>query len=185
MQERRIVGIEQRQERVADRRPPRPSARRSRSCGPSRAQPRRHACSSHRPPMFFSSRVVPQTPPSLVKFASSARGVMIGRGTSVPSSDQVPELRNARPPYAGDRRHRRSGVVTGRRDDRRARRARRATRRLQSRRAPCPARSAPAAAASAGRGRAAASIAQFRVRASTICVVVALVYSARSSPVSQ
>ncbi len=51
--------------------------------------------------MFFSSRVVPQTPPSFVKFASRVRGVMMGRGTSVPRSDHVPELRNARPPPAG------------------------------------------------------------------------------------
>ena len=45
--------------------------------------------------MFFSSRVVPHTPPSLVKSSSSARGVMIGADSSVPSSDHVPELRNA------------------------------------------------------------------------------------------
>ena len=50
------------------------------------------------PAMFFSNLVVPQTPPSFVKFSSRDRGVMIGAGTSVPSSDQVPELRNARPP---------------------------------------------------------------------------------------
>ena len=50
--------------------------------------------------MFFSSRVVPQTPPSLVKFSSRARDVMIGAGSSVPSSDHVPELRNALVPPA-------------------------------------------------------------------------------------
>ena len=50
--------------------------------------------------MFLSSRVVPQTPPSLVKSSSMARGVMIGAGSSVPSSDQVPELRNAVVPLA-------------------------------------------------------------------------------------
>ena len=63
----------------ASRRPPPPAARRSRAL-PAAAHVRRHACSSHRPPMFFSSRVVPQTPPSLVKFSSRARAVMIGRG---------------------------------------------------------------------------------------------------------
>ena len=51
--------------------------------------------------MFFNSLVVPHTPPSFVKFRSSAAGVMIGCGTSVPSSDQVPELRKARGPKAG------------------------------------------------------------------------------------
>ena len=50
--------------------------------------------------MFFSSRVVPQTPPSLVKFNSRARGVITGASSSVPRSDQVPELRNARWPSA-------------------------------------------------------------------------------------
>ena len=80
---------------------PRPSAPRSRSCGrraPSRggttAAARARRCSS-------AAASCPPTPPSLVKFASSVRGVMIGRGTSVPSSDHVPELRNARPPNAG------------------------------------------------------------------------------------
>ena len=49
--------------------------------------------------MFFRSRVVPQTPPSLVKFRSRDFGVITGAGSSVPSSDHVPELRNAvRPP---------------------------------------------------------------------------------------
>ena len=70
--------------------------------------------------MFFSSRVVPQTPPSLVKFSSRARGVMTGASSSVPSSDHVPELRNARWPLAADGRHRRPGVVAGGRDDARA-----------------------------------------------------------------
>ena len=50
--------------------------------------------------MFFSSRVVPQTPPSLVKLSASALAVMTGSRTSVPSSDQVPELRNATLPDA-------------------------------------------------------------------------------------
>src|SRR4029453_18150021 len=46
--------------------------------------------------MFLSSRVVPETPPSLVKFSSRDRVVMIGASTSAPSRDQVPELRKAR-----------------------------------------------------------------------------------------
>ena len=50
--------------------------------------------------MFFSSRVVPQTPPSFVKFSAAPRAVMTGTGTSTPSSDQVPELRNAASPSA-------------------------------------------------------------------------------------
>ena len=43
--------------------------------------------------MFFSSRIVPATPPSLVKLYLIVSAVMTGRGTSTPSSDQVPELR--------------------------------------------------------------------------------------------
>ena len=50
--------------------------------------------------MFFNSRVVPQTPPSLVKLSASALAVMTGSSNSVPSSDQVPELRNAALPDA-------------------------------------------------------------------------------------
>ena len=97
MEEAAVVGIEQRSERVRARRRRRPSARRSRRSCPARAQPRRHDCSSHSPPMFFSSRVVPPTPPSLVKL-SVARARRDDRRApiSVPSSDHVPELRNAR-----------------------------------------------------------------------------------------
>ena len=47
--------------------------------------------------MFFRNRIVPQAPPSLVKFASRAAADRIGAGSSAPSSDQVPELRNAVP----------------------------------------------------------------------------------------
>ena len=43
--------------------------------------------------MFFSSRVVPATPPSLVKLYRWVAALMTGRPTSTPSSDQVPELR--------------------------------------------------------------------------------------------
>src|SRR6478752_3829032 len=42
--------------------------------------------------MFLSSRVVPATPPSLVKLAARAASVTSGRGSSAPSKDQVPEL---------------------------------------------------------------------------------------------
>ena len=45
--------------------------------------------------MFFSSRIVPHTPPSFVKLRTRASAVRIGAGSSVPSSDHVPELRNA------------------------------------------------------------------------------------------
>ena len=45
--------------------------------------------------MFFRSLVVPQTPPSFVKFSASALDVMTGSRNSVPSSDHVPELRKA------------------------------------------------------------------------------------------
>ena len=72
-----------------------PAAWRSRESSPASAQLRRQACSSHKPAMFFSSRVVPPTPPSLVKFSARDRAVITGAGTSMPSSDHVPELRNA------------------------------------------------------------------------------------------
>ena len=53
--------------------------------------------------MFFSSLVVPHTPPSFVKFITRARSLTIGAGNSVPSNDHVPELRNAvRSPAATD-----------------------------------------------------------------------------------
>src|SRR4051812_42121237 len=55
----------------------------------------RHACNSHRPAMFFNKRVVPHTPPSLVKLSARPLDVMSGSFNSVPSSDHVPELRNA------------------------------------------------------------------------------------------
>src|SRR5687767_6060816 len=42
--------------------------------------------------MFFNSRVVPATPPSLVKFAASVPSLTSGCGNSAPISDQVPEL---------------------------------------------------------------------------------------------
>ena len=57
------------------------------------AQMRRHSCTSQRPMMFLSSRVVPATPPSFVKLYFIVSALITGRGTSTPSSDQVPELR--------------------------------------------------------------------------------------------
>ena len=42
--------------------------------------------------MFFSSRIVPPTPPSFVKFSSRHRSFTTGPGTSIPISDQVPLL---------------------------------------------------------------------------------------------
>src|SRR5262249_31950960 len=67
---------------------------------PSLSHDRRHDCSSHRPPMFLSSRIVPPTPPSLVKFRSRALALITGASISVPSSDHVPELMNAVDPPA-------------------------------------------------------------------------------------
>jgi membrane-bound lytic murein transglycosylase A len=45
--------------------------------------------------IFFKTRVVPSTPPSLVKLSAKARGLARGRGLSMPIKDQVPELRKA------------------------------------------------------------------------------------------
>ena len=43
---------------------------------------------------------MPFTPPSFVKFKRNASGVRTGASSSVPSSDHVPELRNAVPSRA-------------------------------------------------------------------------------------
>ena len=43
--------------------------------------------------MFLSNRVVPATPPSLVKLYRIVSALITGRETSTPSKDQVPELR--------------------------------------------------------------------------------------------
>src|SRR2546426_718946 len=42
--------------------------------------------------MFLSKRIVPPTPPSLVKFTFKARSSVNGIFVSMPISDQVPEL---------------------------------------------------------------------------------------------
>ncbi len=133
--------------------------------------------------MFFSRRVVPPTPPSLVKFSSHVRSVTIGAGSSVPSRDQVPELRKALVPPAStdataDAVSWHAGAITG----------------VPARAAKPSAVTSPSAVPgstsgwSSLAGRSSDSrrpVAQVRVRASTIAVVVALVYSACRRPHSQ
>src|SRR5579872_5257950 len=52
--------------------------------------------------MFFRKRVVPPTPPSLVKFAASAASFTKGADSSTPISDQVPlEMYAHESPLAG------------------------------------------------------------------------------------
>ena len=58
------------------------------------------ACNIQSPITFFSSRVVPFTPPSLVKLSLSACEVRTGASSSVPINDHVPELRKAVPSRA-------------------------------------------------------------------------------------
>ena len=62
-------------------------------CVPSCSQVRRHSWMTHSPVMFFSRRIVSQTPPSLVTLSASAVSLTTGCGLSTPISDQVPELR--------------------------------------------------------------------------------------------
>src|SRR3954447_13737151 len=59
---------------------------------PSAAQALRHSCSSQRPSTFLSSRVVPPTPPSFVRFAAKLASVISGSASSTPTSDQLPAL---------------------------------------------------------------------------------------------
>ena len=59
---------------------------------PARAHRRRHSCNSHSPPTFFSNRMPPPTPPSLVKFSVRARSLRIGAAVSMPTRLQVPLL---------------------------------------------------------------------------------------------
>ena len=42
--------------------------------------------------MFLRKRIVPPTPPSLVKLAARASSLTSGPGNSTPISDHVPEL---------------------------------------------------------------------------------------------
>src|SRR5688572_5099081 len=53
--------------------------------------------------MFFRSRIVPHTPPSLVKLQLTVASLTSGPGISTPISDHVPELMYAHPdsPEAG------------------------------------------------------------------------------------
>src|ERR1043166_443101 len=67
---------------------------------PCAVQKCRQHCNIQRPITFFRRRVVPLTPPSLVKLNRRASGVMTGASNSVPNKDQVPELRNAVPSRA-------------------------------------------------------------------------------------
>src|SRR6185503_18656714 len=133
--------------------------------------------------MFLSRRVVPATPPSLVKFSCSAAELMIGAGSSEPRSDQVPELRNAaRGPVATDATADavswQAGATTG----------------VPHKRGDALSTSRPTidpgstSGCSRWVGRPISSsirVAHDLVRASMNCVVVATVYSDDSDPVSQ
>jgi hypothetical protein len=57
---------------------------------PAAAQARCDSWSNHRPMMFRRNRMVPSTPPSLVKFANRASSLSTGSDSSTPTSDQVP-----------------------------------------------------------------------------------------------
>ena len=46
---------------------------------------------THRPVTFLRNRIVPSTPPSLVKSANRAASVSTGASSSSPTNDQVPE----------------------------------------------------------------------------------------------
>jgi hypothetical protein len=73
------------------------SAARAVSCShvqslPARCQAARHCCTSQSPQTFLSNRVVPPTPPSLVKLRVRHSGVTSGRSSSAPTRAQVPRL---------------------------------------------------------------------------------------------
>ena len=53
--------------------------------------------SSHRPITLRRKRIVPSTPPSLVKLAARLSSVSTGRSSSTPTSDQVPDEMYAAP----------------------------------------------------------------------------------------
>ena len=68
------------------------SAAAASSCGRSeRDHVRSVSDSTHRPITLRRNRIVPSTPPSLVKFAASAASPSSGSGSSSPASDQVPQ----------------------------------------------------------------------------------------------
>ena len=58
---------------------------------PARSQVRRDSWSSHSPVTLRRNRIVPSTPPSLVKFACRLASVRIGAAVSTPTSDHVPD----------------------------------------------------------------------------------------------
>ena len=94
--------------------PPRPRASSVDQVGAaarrSSAQARSDSYSSHRPITFLRKRIVPSTPPSLVKLARRAASVSTGSSSSSPTSDHVPRGDvgdGARSPPAPRRRPRR------------------------------------------------------------------------------
>ena len=60
------------------------------SACPLRSHSRLHSCMIHSPITFLSTRMVPSTPPSLVRFAACASGEITGCFVSTPTSDHVP-----------------------------------------------------------------------------------------------
>ncbi len=89
------------------------------ACSPAFAQVRIDSDSSQSPMTFFRKRMRPSTPPSLVKLARRASSVSTGDGSSMPTSDQVPqEMYAASSPVEGHPDDGRGGVV---RADRRER----------------------------------------------------------------
>ena len=90
---------------------------------PASAQAPRDSESTQSPITFLRNRMVPSTPPSLVKSAGRAASVSTGSSSSRPTSDQVPEERYAdRLAVGGHGDDRRGGVVGPDRDHRHVRR---------------------------------------------------------------
>src|SRR2546423_931688 len=152
---------------------------------PRAAQESRQQRTIQRPITFFSRRVVPFTPPSLLKLRRMAFGDSTGASSSVPTSDQVPELMNAVPsradiaatadPVSCD-----AGAIIGVPD-------RRVLGAISGNRAPTR---DPGSTIGPGKRdgkprRSIKSVAQVRETASTICVVVAFVNSHIAFPVIQ
>ena len=179
-----------RSERKRRARPPRARrARRRRARARRAAQARRHSCSSQRPVTFRSSRNVPATPPSLVRFAAKVASVISGR---------VDLEADERPRADAEERRVRAGEAARPRRPTPCRGSR--PRRRRPRRGRSPRRRRPSTAPSgvAGRddlgqepggmsSRSSRSPAQPPVRGSKHCVVVAFVSSvvaASAQPVS-
>ena len=114
-QERRVVDVDHRAAAGG-----RAASRSSAGQVVGRPRSRIDSCSSHRPMTLRRKRIVPSTPPSLVKFAARASSVSTGASSSTPTSDQVPlgdvRERRRRRGHGDDRRR---GVVRPDRDDRR------------------------------------------------------------------